>query len=149
MDLNVQKELLAIKGDAELLNPQDVVAWARANKMSALHRKFQWDIRKAAKEHWLETARKLIRIHVSFASEVGPQLVSLSIDRKPGGGYRDVDAVAASRDLYQILLSDAIKELRRIQQKYARVKELAPLWGELENVDRRNRPETGDNATAA
>lgn len=127
LHLQIQAELLAIKGRRDLLPPPDVVAYAKKNRKSALHKQFQWDVGKAAYEHWLTTARRLIVVHIT-ALDGGPQLVSLSIDRHPGGGYRDIVEVSRAPDLYKVLLQDAIRELKRVQLKYARVKELSKLW---------------------
>jgi hypothetical protein len=55
-------------------------------------------------------------------------MVSLSIDRVQGGGYRSLDDVVAIPDLRQVLLEDAFRELGRIQAKYQRVQELASVW---------------------
>jgi hypothetical protein len=134
MNLRIQKELLAIKGDRNLLPPPDVVRWAKSHKNSALHKQFEWNIRKAANEHWLQTARRLIVLHI-VAEDGGPQFVSLTIDRKPGGGYRDRDDVAKVPDLMQVLLIDAVKELRRVQAKYQRVTALKEVWSAVDAVD--------------
>jgi hypothetical protein len=133
LHIQIEKELLAIKGNRELLSPHAVVKWAKAHKKSALHKKFQWDIRKAAQEHWLDTARRLIILHI-VADDGGPQLVSLTIDRHPGGGYRDRDDVAKVPDLMKVLLIDAVKELRRVQAKYARVTALKEVWSAVDAV---------------
>lgn len=42
------------------ITPDDLIADAR-KKTSPLHAMFQWDVDKAAHQHWLETARSIIR----------------------------------------------------------------------------------------
>lgn len=127
LHLRIQAELLQIRAGRDVFPPRDVVAYARRHKKSALHTQFQWDVQKAAEEHWLDTARRLITLHI-VALDGGPQMVSLSIDRHPGGGYRDIVEVSKAPSLYKVLLQDAIKELKRVQAKYSRVKELSKLW---------------------
>lgn len=136
----VQEELLAIKGEEQMLAPDKVVEWAEANPASALHSKFEWDDVIAAKEHRLNQARALIRLHVVL-DDGSPRLVSLSFDRARGGGYRDMSDVLASRDLTSILLRDALAELERVKRRYARVSALAKVWSEIEAIER---PEAGE-----
>jgi hypothetical protein len=134
MNAKIQKELMAIKGDNELLLAEDVVSWARKHKSSALHGQFEWDQRRAAHAHWLDTARRLIAIHVVYA-DGQRSLVSLSIDRaRPKGGYRDVDDVRNTQSLYEVMLDDALRELKRMEEKYGHIKALAPVWGTAEKV---------------
>jgi hypothetical protein len=87
------------------------VEWARKNRSSALHRQFQWDVRKAAYEHWLSQARQLIAVHV--VSEAGHrQTINLVIER-PTGGYRPLDQVLNTATLREAAVNQAFGELER------------------------------------
>lgn len=125
----VRDELLAIQKASKggVLHAASVVVWARKHKGSALHRQFEWNNSKAANEYRLWQARRLIAINIVTA-EGGPQVVSLSIDRTKGGGYRAIDDVLSSRDLSEIMLRDALAELQRVQERFQRVKELTSVW---------------------
>lgn len=129
----IRDEIEALADSDGKTNPHAIVKWAKENRNSALHGQFQWDKTKAAYEHWVETARRLIRIHV-ITPEGERNTVSLSIDRKSGGGYRSVSDVLSAPDLYEVMLTDALTDLNRVRAKYERIKELKPIWRELDRV---------------
>lgn len=131
MSIKIQRELMSIKGTKQLLNPHDVVKWAKNNKKSALHKKFQWNVSKAAYQHWLETARKLISVHITYATGER-SFVSLSIDRVPGGGYRNIDDVVPINSLFEVMYRDAVKELERVRVRFERVRALKPVWDAID-----------------
>lgn len=110
-----------------------IIKFAQTNKNSTLHGEFQWDVKKAAYAHWQQTAMQLIRLHVR-TEEGKPQLISLSIDRTQGGGYRAISDVVKSRKLTQVMLDDALQELERVQTKYAHLKALAGVWTAVDKV---------------
>ena len=56
----VLDELRRVYADQGLLTPQVVVDDAR-NPESGLHQYFEWNVKKAAEQHWLTTAADLIR----------------------------------------------------------------------------------------
>ena len=148
MNAQVQKELIALKGKRDLLAPKTVVSWARKNKTSALHKEFQWNVDRAAMEHWLSTARRLIALHIVYEDGTR-KFVSLSIDRRPGGGYRDVGDVVAVPDFFRVMLSDALKELSRVRSRYERVEELRPVWMEVDRITRATKPRPDATSTAS
>lgn len=141
MSKAVQSELLAIKNASRdgMLHAEKVVEWAKKHKQSALHRKFEWNDSKAAREYRLWQARVLIQLNIT-TQDGGPQLVSLSIDRTKGGGYRDLDDVRRDKNLSAVLLNDALNELRRVQDKYKRVRALAKVWHAVDSVAARSQP---------
>jgi hypothetical protein len=136
MKQQIEKELLAIKGSKPLLQAEEVWKWAKSHPKSALHGEFEWNVKKAAQEYWTWQARRLIAVHVTYDGDAGPRLISLSIDRvKPGGGYRTVDDIVAVPDLYRVMLLDALKELKRLETKYTRVRSLARVWQAVSEVE--------------
>lgn len=152
--LSIRSELLSIQHATpdNILHAADVVEWAQANSESALHRSIQWDDRKAAHEYRLWQVRQLITIHV-VQEDSTPLLVSLSIDRIEGGGYRSISDVLPVPDLRAIMLADALAELQRVQAKYQRVEELQRVWQEAESARReqqqpRTRQRRGARQTA-
>lgn len=147
--MTIKDELLALKKDGVLL-AHDVVTWAQANPHSLLHKSLEWDDAKAGYEYRLEQVRRLVRIHV--VTESGErQLLSLSVDRtnQAGGGYREMQAVLADKTLRDVLLTDALRELDRIQKKYEHLKELSRVWAEKDRVRRRTRQPAIEQRAAA
>ena len=131
----IRNELLALQAAAEdgILHAEKVVEWARDNPGSALHRSLQWNDAKAAHEYRIDQVRRLISVHVVDARG-HPLLVSLSIDRNIGGGYRPIADVLKAQDLRDVLVRDALEELERVQDKYARVEALATVWAEADRI---------------
>lgn len=135
----VKEELEALCGD-ELLRADDVVSWAKAHPESALHSQFEWDDAKAAHEHRVWQARRLIALHI--VTDAGDRrMISLVIDRTKGGGYRAIEDVTASPDLRAIMLADALAELKRVRRKYERLKELSRVFAEVDRVERAHAPQ--------
>lgn len=138
MSDKIRNELLAIQHASKdkMLHASNVVAWAKRNPKSALHRQFEWNNSKAATEFRLWQARRLVQIHV-VTEDGSPQLVSLSFDRMGRGGYRSVSDVISNKELSEIMLRDALAELQRVQARFQRVRELTSVWTEVKRVQKR------------
>lgn len=134
--MSIREELVALKSNG-MLRAEDVVAWARDHEASALYSALEWDNEKAADQYRLWQVRRLIAIHVTD-DQGERRLVSLSIDRIRGGGYRDVEDIAVNAELSSTMLADALDELRRIRTKYNKVKALVNVWNAVEDADRRH-----------
>ena len=83
------------------LTPDAVIAQAK-NPKSPLHGKFQWNIQKAAMEHWRETARDLIasyRIEIVIDEQVFKISEFVRDVRKSSDaqGYRSVGQLKSKR----------------------------------------------------
>lgn len=130
----LQEELRRVRGNKELLLPLDVVEWAKQHKDSALHQQFEWDNKAAGHQYRLWQARQLIALHI-VTGEGERRSVSLSIDRRKGG-YRDVEDVMRAPALREIMLNDALAELKRVKFRYSAVKELARVFEEIDRVDK-------------
>jgi len=130
MASKIRKELLKIAKEYNgIIQPVIVVEKARDVK-NPLHSCFEWDNSKAAEAFRLEQARGLIRTYVTvFSEETHPQdvFVSLSTDRKAGGGYRVLADVIGDADMKKILLKDALNEMVYFTKKYNRLQELASV----------------------
>jgi hypothetical protein len=139
--MSIEDELLAIKGDRELLLVDEAIAWAKDNPQSLLHGRLNWNDREAAQEHRRWQMRQLISVYITY-EDGGRRFISLSIDRgKNGGGYRDLDEVREVPPLREMMLNDALAELQRMQLKYDYLQELARIWSEADVVRRkRGRP---------
>lgn len=97
------------------------------NPKSPLHSFFEWDVKKAAREHWLDTARELIR-SVRVVIEHRTTVVrAVAYVRDPEAGpreqgYRSVSSLATEREMAE----EALRyEARRAVAAIRRVKEVA------------------------
>lgn len=135
--MSIKDELLLIKGDSELLTAEEVVNWARSHPDSALYKAPEfcgWNEEKAAYEHWLWAARRLIALNIVY-EDGERKFVSLSTDRsRPGGGYRDIDDVLRSKTLTEVMLDDALNELARVKSRFEYLKALKPVWSAADKV---------------
>lgn len=135
---DVQEELATIQQQhGGLLRPADVVAFAR-NPETALHHCFTWDDTEAAEKYRLNQARAVIRLSVTVVGEDADPvraLVSLSSDRRSGGGYRALVDVMSDEAQRAEMLADALNDLRILRRKYQRLEALAPVWNAAEAVE--------------
>lgn len=120
------------------LRPADVVKEARA-KSSPLHSSFEWDDSEAAQRYRIWQARQLISVTVEYIgsgqeSKLTRVFVSLSPDRKQGGGYRSISTVMDNASQRRTLMADAVEEMERFQQKYSDLKELAEVFAAMRKV---------------
>lgn len=129
---DVQKSLLTLAEEhGGILNPHDVVDAARPAD-SILHSYFTWDDTEAARQHRLSEARFLIRVHVQTIEVEGKDVetrvfVSLSTDRNGSGGYRTMTAVMSDEENRRQLISDALRDLRTFEARYASLRELSKV----------------------
>lgn len=123
----VRDELLALQDEEGKVNVAEAVRWARTHKKSALYAALNWDDADAAEQHRRWQVRQLIVVHIVDPTG-GRRFVSLSIDRKDGGGYRPMDQVLARQDFREILLNDALADLQRLEARYKHLQELGAVW---------------------
>jgi hypothetical protein len=133
----IREELLALRNPNGLINPAAAVQWAKRNKKSALHSALTWDDGVAADRYRVWEVRELIAIHIVDAHG-GRQFVALSIDR-PTGGYRPINEVMARVDLREVMLADALDELKRVQTRFNQLTELSEVWQAADKVSERLR----------
>lgn len=121
----VAEELAAIARGGRL-DPKRVVDWARRNRSSALHSRFQWDDTKAAEQYRLWQARELIvSVEVTYADGKQRQVYVSPISTRGKGGYHRLVDVISDADLRGQFLSDALAELERVCARYEDLTELA------------------------
>lgn len=136
------------KANGGQLKPADVVDAARS-KDSVLHSKFEWNDGLAAERYRLWQARQLISVTVEYipATESTTRVfVSLSPDRQTsGGGYRATVDTMTNAQHRAILLQDALDEMRRFQQKFAELRELAEVFAAMKQfTQRRSRKKSAE-----
>lgn len=98
------------------LKPEAVIADAK-DKTSPLHGCFEWDLKKAAHEHWMDTARALIR---SVKVEVTIEEVRFTLPaylknpQVPGNetGYVPITKARNDSDMARAIIVDEFKRAR-------------------------------------
>ncbi len=132
----IAAELLALRTEQGVINPSEVVAWARDNPGSRLHGSLTWDDEAAAQRWRIWQVRALISVHI-VDNDGGRKFVSLSIDREGTGGYRPIAEVMDDETLREVLLKDALTELERVRKRFEKLTELASVWDEVHKAKRR------------
>lgn len=117
------------------LSPHRMVEWAREHPESTLHKRFQWDDKKAADAYRLSQARHLIRVHVEQVAESGAKVrafVSLERHRMPDEGYQALRSVLDDPLERRLLVEQAKRELQRWREKYGILEELQSIVEAIE-----------------
>lgn len=110
--------------------------WAEAHPDSAIYQALEWDDTKAAREWRLHQITMFISVHV--VDDKGFRtMVSLSVDRVAGGGYRDRDTVLCDQTMREILLKDALADAERFQSRYNTLREMARVCTEMKAAKKR------------
>jgi len=135
---SAQAELDAlVEQHGGIVLPAQVVEFAR-DENTALHEYFDWDDSEAAKQWRLEQARRVIRLSVTvIQSDNAPirALVSLTSDRKAGGGYRALADILDDESPREQMERDALAELRVFRRKYERLVLLQPIWVAVDELE--------------
>jgi len=138
-EIVVEVEQIQRNNPEGVLIADEVVDYAR-DPSTALHNQFEWDDTKAAIQHRLDQARRVIRVVVEFQivnnrEVVVPTYRSLGSDRmKPRGGYRRIKDILSVEETRAELLDMALQELARVQDKYALLTELAAVFAAADEV---------------
>lgn len=118
----------------ERLQIEAVVDWARVNKQSRMHAwVFDKGVKGAAEEHYKQRARHLLRVvYVLVDAGTGvvrDKMVSLEAERNTeDNGYRPVCKVLTDAELRQLMLVQAVNELRRFLDNWE------SQYGELDEL---------------
>lgn len=136
MSKRLKEELEEIRGNRCIVAAEEIEGWAAVHPHSEWHGRLEWDDSVAGKKFRISQVRMILAIEFK-EPEVGRTLVSLSIDRPSGGGYRDKITVLQNGDLVGILLQDALNELERFQKKYQHLQQLAQLWPPIKQVTKK------------
>ncbi len=137
----VADELRALYDQYGALDPAKVVAWARKNPGSSLHKRFNWDDGDAAEKYRLWQAREVISsVQVVYQdgkkrqAYVAPRLERT--DRKEGRGYSLLVEVLNDVDRRKAFLNQALTEYEFLGKKYDDLKELASVRKAVTKVKR-------------
>lgn len=147
-EIKAELERLATLSRDGRLHWEEVVRAAR-NKGNPLHSYFDWSAKSAMEAYLKQQAEDLITgyyftiIHPVNGEKVRTRaFVSLTPDRKNGGGYRGIVGVLSDEDLKAQLVADALADLAAFKQRYKHLQELAELFEEIEKLERRHGTKT-------
>ena len=139
--MSVQSELESLREDDGLLRVEIVHDWADQNRTSEIGRRLDWDDASAAQQYRFSQIRLLVRIYIRDPDDNRRTTISLVSDRvKPGGGYRQVEAVFSHQAMREAALREALAELERIQDRYDYLFELAEVFEAAERARARAAP---------
>ena len=137
--MTVKQELERIrKAHGGILRPADVVKFAE-NPKTALHKRFEWNRDVAAHEYRMEQARRIIRFTIRVIQHHNRPIRvrayhSLPSERGKGDSYRDIVTVMSRKEMRAELLKTALQEAKDWAERYARLKEVAPIIAAIRKV---------------
>lgn len=101
----------------------DVVKAARA-KNHPLHGRFEWDVKKAAHQHWLEQARDIVQVYCTLIDDdPTPVHALVSVSTSTGeNGYMPIRDALASADTVRELRKGMASALRSVLARYSYLK---------------------------
>lgn len=119
-------DAIASRSEDGKLHARDVVKHAR-DPESSLHGKFEWDDTKAAAAYRLDQARSVIEVYVESLPGVGEcrAYVSLSSDRKDGGGYVRTSGALAEPVSRDLLVEQMKADLRGVLRRHSYLRGVA------------------------
>lgn len=133
----IRKRLAEIeRANGGRLTPDAVVADAK-DKNSPLHDCFEWDVKKAAHQHWLDQARTLIT-SIRVVQKVDTTTVrSVYYVRDPAAsdseqGYVSVERLRSDKDMAREAI---VAEFSRVADMLRRARELAVALDAADDVD--------------
>src|SRR3990167_478094 len=124
----IAERLKSLEDKHGRLTPDIVVKDAKSSK-SPLHDCFEWDLRKAAMQNWIETARELI-VSIEYETSATTEYRAIPYYvRDPAAetnkqGYRSITSIMGNKEDARLFL---IEEFKRVSFMFARAKSYAAL----------------------
>lgn len=124
-------------------SPGALVDEARSED-SPIHSLFNWEDSEAAELYRTDQARGIIRnlrVRRVVDTEAAPAFISVQLappivegkdPSPPRRGYVPSARVMSEADLYSQALNDCLQQLRGLQKRFNWIKELGPVWREVE-----------------
>ena len=106
-------------------------------KTAPLHDAFEWNNKIAGNEWRKEQARRMIRSLLIVREDREPVKMYFNLETKEPE-YKSIKLILESEDDYRKMLSNALGELRAFQLKYAKLRELEPLFSMIETLGGEN-----------
>lgn len=124
------------------VQPKDIVLDARSHKDSPWHSWFQWNVKRAAWQHWLHQARQLVsRLRVIYHDTQGNAVRAREyvrvVMKEPAthtlrAGYIPRMRAISTSDLRLQLVERAIKDVEQIKVRYVGVPEVEVAYPHLD-----------------
>jgi hypothetical protein len=133
------QRLITKRGEAR---PEDLVDDAR-RATHPLHSCFEWNDSRAAHAHRLDQARYILRSITIVRENRDPVRAFVNIERS--GGWRSIEVVMSDPTDRQLLLEQALNDLRAFERKYRALEEMGPIHAAIAAVLRlknKNKPKT-------
>lgn len=116
---------------------RDVLEAAR-DPANVLHGCWDWDVEKAAEEHWIGKARQLIRsiveVKTSAAGKRTKQFAFVHVTDADGPRYVDVDHVASDDEIRDAAIEEALTQVEGLKRRYEFITELRPIFQAADRV---------------
>lgn len=113
-----------------VIEPETVVAESRTPS-APLHSCFEWDDEKAAHKYRITQAQNIIRAIVVVDEAKQPETRAfVNVQRE----YHPVSVVVRNPEKREILLQNALSELRWFERKYNTLHELSNVFAAIEEV---------------
>lgn len=147
INLNAEKtyeELQTIKRNniSNILEPPEVVKYARNNPQSELHKGFEWNDSKAAEQYRLQQARQIIyNIRIIQVEDDVNVDVAKTVEYIPYthldtiSGYKSTIEVYKNEEDYEQLKQQAYRDLLYWSKKYNNIVEFKQIFEDIENLN--------------
>jgi hypothetical protein len=126
----VATEVDQLRDPTGLVEPQQLVDFARSKRSSELHKCFEWDDKSAAQKHRIEQARNVLRsLRIVVAGSDGidrKQRVNVHIRKTAKRGYYPIDRVAANPKMAAEVHMKAARDLNAWMERYAELRQRCP-----------------------
>lgn len=133
-------ELEKIRKKHGTLTP-DVTVQEAASPKSPLHPHYEWDDKKAAQEHRLDQARKMIRsIYIVIEDRPDYQIpahINIQGDQGATRGYFPVEEVMADPAMRAEALRRIWENLSRLRRFYSHIEEFSRVWEAIEETGKK------------
>jgi hypothetical protein len=111
-----------------VLKAEDVVDDALRSS-SPLHHLFDWDVNRAAREHWKERARDLMRSVIVYmapkpSAPPEPVRILVHVENDKAQGYIGIKTAMSDADHAKYMVRKALRELKSWRQRYGMYKDL-------------------------
>lgn len=133
----VGRTVTAVAKRNGVCRPDDLVEVATPPD-SEMHPLFNWDDAAAAHQHRLDQARRVIRSIRVVSEEVvetAPTFVHVSLVHDDGVTNGYMPFASATEEQQAQVLRSALGQLRGLQRRYESLRELAPIWTALDDID--------------
>lgn len=137
----VGEELEAIEQENGRVTKEAIVDRARPED-SPMHPLFEWNDPVAAEEYRKDQAHMIIRNLVIVIAPAEKESEPITFRAFPNanedptqeGYYVNIEKAMSDKEISQVLLKNALRELRAFQEKYKALKQLTPVFTVIDEI---------------